>query len=150
MDTVTLSPISPTILVAIGIFLIALEAMVFNFVLFWFGLAAIIVGIFSLVFHFTDGLWQLADIAIVSLMLLLTLRTKALTIFLKSKDGDEVKDDFLNEKGIGVVKNNKIYYKATYWECDDIDKLKNGQKVAILEAKKGKVRINATPDRDSV
>lgn len=135
-----LNAISPTILIAIGILLIAAEAATFTFVLFWFGIASIIVGIISYIVSFSDGAWQIAFIGIIAIALLFFLRTKTLDTFLKSKDG-EIKDDFLNTKGVGTVKNGKIYYKATFWDCDDIDSFKDGEKVEVLEAKKNMVKI---------
>lgn len=141
MEILTLSAVAPITLIAIGIFLIAVEAITFTFVLFWFGVSFVLVGFFSYFINFSDGAWQLALIGITSLVLLFALRTKALKIFLKAKDNDEVKDYFLNTQGYGVVNHGKIYYKATFWNCDDIQNLKEGQKVQVLEAKKGKVII---------
>lgn len=140
METATLSVISPIILIAIGIVLIAIEAITFSFVLFWFGLASIIIGIFSYFFQFSDGLWQLTAIAIVSLLMLFLLRVKVLKKFDKPKDG-AVKDNFFNTKGEGVVKDGKVYYKATYWNCDTIDDFSDGEKVEVVEIKKGKAVI---------
>ena len=136
-----LSAISPVILIGIGIFLMALEVATFTFVLFWFGVAFVLVGVMSYFVTFSDGAWQIASVGIISLVLLFFFRSKFLTIFLKASKGDEVQDEFLNTKGVGVVKNGKIYYKATYWDCDDIKTLNEGQKVEILEAKKAKVKI---------
>ena len=136
-----LSAISPVILIGIGIFLMALEVVTFTFVLFWFGVAFVLVGVMSYFVTFSDGAWQIASVGIISLVLLFFFRSKFLTIFLKASKGDEVQDEFLNTKGVGVVKNGKIYYKATYWDCDDIKTLNEGQKVEILEAKKAKVKI---------
>lgn len=140
MQTLILNTISPTILIAIGILLIAAEAATFTFILFWFGIASIIVGIISYIVSFSDGAWQIASIGIIAILLLFFLRTKALYLFLKAKDG-EIKDDFLNTKGFGIVKNGKVYYKATFWNCDDIDNFKDGEKVEVLEAKKNMVKI---------
>jgi membrane protein implicated in regulation of membrane protease activity len=141
MEVTILSVISPIVLVGIGIFLMALEVLTFTFVLFWFGVAFIGVGVISYFVTFSDGAWQIASVGIISLVLLLFLRSRFLTIFLEARKGDEVQDDFFNMQGVGIVKNGKIYYKATYWDCDDMERLKEGQKVEILEVKKGKVKI---------
>lgn len=145
METVTLNVISPTVLVAIGIILIAIEAMIFSFVFFWFGLASVIVGVISLFFTFSDGLWQLATIGVVALLMLFFLRAKALEKFQKPKDG-EIKDNFLNTEGIGTIHNGKVYYKATYWDCDTINDFIDDEKVEVIEAKKGKVIIKKLAD----
>ncbi len=141
-----LDVISPTILLSVGIVLIAIEALTFNFVLLWFGIAAIIVAGISLVYDFSDGAWQLASVGIIALILLVALRAKALQLFLKAKD-EEVKDDFLNEPGIGIVKDGKVYYKATFWDYDYIDDLKEGEKVKVIEAKQNKVKIERIPKK---
>ena len=136
-----ISIISPTILIAIGLFLIAIEAMSFSFISFWFGLASILIGIATNFIDFNDGLWQIASICILALVLLLSLRTKLIEKFLKSKD-QEINDTFLNEKGEGVIKNGKVEYKATYWDIDSKDTdFKEGEKVIVLSALRNKAKI---------
>lgn len=135
-----ISIISPTILIAIGLFLIAIEAMSFSFISFWFGLASILIGIATNFIDFNDGLWQIASICILALVLLLSLRTKLMEKFLKSKD-QEINDTFLNEKGEGVIKNGKVEYKATYWDIDSKDTdFKEGEKVIVLSALRNKAK----------
>lgn len=133
-----LSLISPMILIAIGLGLIALEALTFSFILFWFGLSFMIIGIFSYFPLFPDGLWQLSSIAIVAIALLLTLRTKAIKIFMKAKE-KENNDNFLNEKGIGIIKDGKVHYKATYWDIDlaHKDTFEEDEKVLVSGTKHG-------------
>lgn len=130
--------ISPLILIAVGIGLIALEALLFSFIVFWFGMATIIVGLLSYLNIFEDGLWQLSTIAILSMLLLFTMRSKALQLFLKSKD-QEYNDNFLNEEGVGVIKESNVYYKATNWRIDPMnkDEFKEGEQVHVLSVKKG-------------
>jgi len=137
-----ISLISPLILIAIGITLIALETLTFTFVMAWFGISFIIVGVLSFMPIFPDGLWQLSVISILSILLLITLRSKILKIFLKPKE-NENNDDFFNEQGIGVIKSNKVYYKATYWDIDLSDNLtyEENEKVNVIEIKKGTAYI---------
>lgn len=54
---------------------------------------------------------------------------------------DKEKDNSLNVKGTGIVRNGRIYYKAILWHCDDIDNFKEGEKVEVLETNKNKVKI---------
>lgn len=134
--------ISPIILIAIGIGLIAMEAIVFSFYFFWFGLAFLIVGILSFFGVFSSGLLQLSSVAIVALLLLYLLKNKTVIEFLKSKEKKN-NDNFLNEEGIGIIKNNKVYYKATYWSIDpksENDFIEN-EKVIVLSALKGIVKV---------
>ena len=136
-----LSIISPTILIAIGLFLIVIEVMSFSFISFWFGFSCILIGIATNFIDFNDGLWQIASICILALVLLFSLRTKLMEKFLKSKD-QEINDTFLNEKGEGVIKNGKVEYKATYWDIDSKDTdFKEGEKVIVLSALKNKAKI---------
>jgi len=72
-------------------------------------------------------------------------RAKALEKFQKPKDG-EIKDNFLNIEGRGTIRNGKVYYKATYWDCDNINDFIDDEKVEVMEAKKGKVIIKKLAD----
>jgi len=142
MENQVLSLISPTILIAIGLGLIAIEALIFSFVFFWFGLAFIIVGVLTYFSVFADGLWQLSSASVIAIALLLLLRTKSIKLFLETK-GKENNDNFLNEKGIGVIKNAKVYYKATYWGINLSNKevYKEGERVSVLSVAKGIANI---------
>lgn len=143
VQTLILNPIAPAILIGAGIALIAIEALVFSFAIVWFGIGSIIIGAISYVIVFNDGIWQLASIALIAMILLLVLRTKAIKRFLKPKD-EEYKDNAYNEKGIGVIKEGKVYYKATYWDVDPrlIEKLEENQKVEVLSVKGSIATIN--------
>ena len=136
-----LSIISPTILIVIELFLIVIEVMSFSFISFWFGFSSILIGIATNFIDFNDGLWQIASICILALVLLFSLRTKLMEKFLKSKD-QEINDTFLNEKGEGIIKNRKVEYKSTYWDIDSKDTdFKEGEKVIVLSALKNKAKI---------
>lgn len=137
MEAVSLSGLSPLILIAIGIALIALESIFFSFVLFWVGLATIVVGAYSYFDSTLDLKWQLSLIAILSLLLLILLRAKAVELFLKSKDAKQ-NDNFLNESGYGIIKNSKVFYKATYWDINPEDEHNyvEGDKVFVQKVKK--------------
>lgn len=130
MPTPILEVIDPTFLLAVGIFLIAFEALFVSFVVFWFGAAFLIVGVASYFIAFSDGIYQIAAIAIISIILLMALRSKAMELFMKPKK--EHNDDFLNEKGVGVIKDGKVYYKATYWDYDSNEQFLEGEKVNVI------------------
>ncbi len=129
-----LDVINPYILIGIAVVLIGLEAVITSFILIWFGLGFLIVGLISFSYGYSDGLWQLGSVALISLFLLILLRKRALEKFLKSDN--KVNDNFLDEKGIGEIKNSKVFYKGTYWEIefssDEFD-LEEGQKVEVLK-----------------
>ncbi|MDZ7819605.1 MAG: hypothetical protein U5K55_13800 [Aliarcobacter sp.] len=70
------------------------------------------------------------------------MRKKVLEKFLKSKR--DISDDFLNEKGIGEIKNSKVLYKATYWDIDskiDEKEFVEGEKVVVLKTHKNRATI---------
>ena len=132
-----LDVIDPFILLAIGIALIAFEAVIASFILIWFGVGFVVVAIISSLYIFSDGIWQIAAASIISLLLLFLLRKKVLEKFLNSRK--DISDDFLNEKGIGEIRNSKVFYKATYWDIDsNIDEKEffEGEKVVVLKTHK--------------
>lgn len=139
---IILDVLDPYILLAIGVALIAFEAVIASFVLIWFGLGFILTALISYVYIFSDGLWQIAIASIFSLILLLLFRKKALESFLKSKK--DISDNFLDEKGIGEIKNSKVLYKATYWDIDselDEKEFVEGEKVVVLKTFKNQATI---------
>lgn len=136
------SVIDPYILLAIGVALIALEAVIASFVLIWFGIGFVLTALLSYFLAFNDGIWQIATASIISLILLLMLRKKALESFLKSKK--DISDNFFDEKGIGEIRNSKVFYKATYWDIDsklDEKEFVDGEKVVVLKTHKNKATI---------
>ena len=132
-----LDVIDPFILLAIGIALIAFEAVIASFILIWFGVGFVVIAIISSLYMFSDGIWQIAAASIISLLLLFLLRKKVLEKFLNSRK--DISDDFLNEKGIGEIRNSKVFYKATYWDIDsniDEKEFVEGEKVVVLKTHK--------------
>ncbi len=132
-----LDVIDPFILLAIGIALIAFEALIASFILIWFGVGFVVIAIVSSMYMFSDGIWQIAAASIISLLLLFLLRKKVLEKFLNSRKN--ISDDFLNEKGIGEIRNSKVFYKATYWDIDsniDEKEFVEGEKVVVLKTHK--------------
>ena len=137
-----LDVIDPFILLAIGIALIAFEAVIASFILIWFGVGFVVIAIISSMYMFSDGIWQIAAASIISLFLLFLLRKKVLEKFLNSRK--DISDDFLNEKGIGEIRNSKVFYKATYWDIDsNIDEKEfiEGEKVVVLKTHKNTATI---------
>ena len=143
METQIILDISqPYILLAIGITLIALETFIGSFIVIWFGLGFIITAGISYFYEFSDGIWEIATVSIISLLLILFLRKKFTKIFMKSDIN--VSDDFFNEKGIGEIKNSKVFYKGTYWEIDSLVEEKQffeGEKVIVLKILKNNATI---------
>ena len=129
-----LSVIDPYILLAIGVTFVALEAFTASLIIIWFGGGFVVVSIISFFFIFSGAIWQLAVISLLSLIFLFLFRRKSLDKFFKSQT--EVSDNFFDEKGIGEIKNSKVFYKGTYWEIDsslDAKEFVEGEKVEVLK-----------------
>ena len=143
METQIILDISqPYILLAIGITLIALETFIGSFIIIWFGLGFIITAGISYFYEFSDGIWEIATVSVISLLLILFLRKKFTKIFMKSDIN--VSDDFFNEKGIGEIKNSKVFYKGTYWNIDPLINQKEfveGEKIVVLKILKNNATI---------
>jgi len=146
METLILSPLSPTVLIALGVLFIALEALVMSFVVIWFGVGLIVVGISSYFIHYTDGMWQLALSGIVAMLLLFILRSTLMKKFCDAKDRPP-KDDFLNEAGEGVIKDGKVYYKSIFWTIDSDETFQENDKVTVLKAYKGRATVKRLKER---
>ncbi|RXJ70114.1 nodulation efficiency protein D [Halarcobacter ebronensis] len=137
-----LDVINPYVLFGMGIVLIALEAFIVSFILIWFGIGFLIAAIISYFYDYGDGIWQLGTVAIISLLLITILRKRAIEKFLKSED--EINDNYLDEKGVGEIKNSKVFYKGTYWEVEFADEefeLEDNQKVEVLKTYKNSALI---------
>jgi membrane protein implicated in regulation of membrane protease activity len=134
--TVNIQPFTPIVLLSIGILLIAIEAIITSFVVIWIGLALIIVSGITLIYSFNDGYYQIASVAIMSIILLLLLRTKLKDKFMNSKEG-EIEDNFLKTGGKGRIKNNQVYFKGTYWKYDSKsrDTYNEDEEVKVIQTK---------------
>lgn len=139
---IMLNVIEPYILLAFGVILIAIETFMLSFVVIWFGIGFIVVAGISYFYNFSDGVWQFAFASLISLILLFLFRKKFLDKFSKSQV--EVSDNFFDEKGVGEIKNSKVFYKGTFWEIDsDIDEKEffEGEKVVVTKASNNKAII---------
>ncbi len=134
--------IDPYLLLGIGVVLIGLEAIVTSFILIWFGLGFVIAAFISMGYNFSDGIWQLGVVAVISLLLIVLLRKKALEKFLSSDEN--ITDNFLEEGGIGEIKNSKVFFKGTYWEIDSSlsdNEFKEDEKVKVIKTYKNFAKI---------
>ena len=137
-----LEVINPYILLGIGVALIGFEAIITSFILIWFGLGFIITAFISMAYNFSEGVWQLGVVAIISVIFMILLRKKALEKFLSSESN--ITDNFLEEGGIGEIKNSKVFFKGTYWEIDPESEefdYEEGQKVLVSKTHKNNAII---------
>ena len=126
--------ISPFIMIAIGAFLCVAELMLFSFYLLFFGLAFIIVGAVNFGFNF-EWPYQILGVAALAIILLVLLKAPLKSKFMAKKES--FNEEFLDEPGVGEIRENMVYFKGTLWKYDG--SLKNGEKVQVLGTKGDKV-----------
>ncbi len=132
--------VNPEILLGIGVALIALEIFMFSFYLMWLGLGFLIVGVISYFYPFESGFVQLALSSVLGVVMLFLFKEKFQKYIFKNTP--KSKDEFLEEAGVGVVKEGKVFYKGTFWEVDGDSSLPNeGKKVNIKKVVANKVII---------
>ena len=126
--------ISPFIMIAIGALLCAAELMLFSFYLLFFGLAFIIVGAvnFGVAFEWP---YQILGVSALAIVLLALLKAPLKSKFMARKES--FNEEFLDEAGVGEIRENMVYFKGTLWKYDGA--LKNGEKVQVLGTKGDKV-----------
>ena len=126
--------ISPFIMIAIGALLCVAELMLFSFYLLFFGLAFIIVGAINFGFNF-EWPYQILGVAALAIILLVLLKAPLKSKFMAKKES--YNEEFLDEPGVGEIRENMVYFKGTLWKYDG--GLKNGEKVQVLGTKGDKV-----------
>ncbi len=132
--------ITPEILLGIGVALIALEIFMFSFYFMWLGLGFLIVGVLSYFYPFENGFIQLALSSVLGVVMLLLFKEKFQEYIFKNTP--KSKDEFLEEAGVGVVKEGKVFYKGTFWDVDGHSKLPDeGEDVIIKKVVANKVII---------
>ena len=126
--------ISPFIMIAIGALLCVAELMLFSFYLLFFGLAFIIVGAINFGFGF-EWSFQILAVLVLAFILLALLKAPLKSKFMAKKES--FNEEFLDEPGVGEIRENMVYFKGTLWKYDG--GLKNGEKVQVLGTKGDKV-----------
>lgn len=121
-------------MIAIGALLCVAELMLFSFYLIFFGVAFIIVGAVNFGFNF-EWPYQILGVAALAIILLVLLKVPLKSKFMAKKES--FNEEFLDEAGIGEIRENMVYFKGTLWKYDGA--LKNGEKVQILGTKGDKV-----------
>ena len=126
--------ISPFIMIAIGALLCVAELMLFSFYLLFFGVAFIIVGAvnFGVAFEWP---YQILGVSALAIVLLALLKAPLKSKFMARKES--FNEEFLDEAGVGEIRENMVYFKGTLWKYDG--NLPNGEKVRVLGTKGDKV-----------
>ena len=121
-------------MIAIGALLCVAELMLFSFYLLFFGLAFIIVGAINFGFNF-EWSFQILAVLVLAFILLVLLKAPLKSKFMAKKES--FNEEFLDEAGVGEIRENMVYFKGTLWKYDG--GLKNGEKVQVLGTKGDKV-----------
>ena len=121
-------------MIAIGALLCAAELMLFSFYLLFFGVAFIIVGAINFGFNF-EWPYQILGVSALAIILLVLLKAPLKSKFMSRKES--FNEEFLDEPGVGEIRENMVYFKGTLWKYDG--GLKNGEKVQVLGTKGDKV-----------
>ncbi len=134
------APFSAYALLGIGLVLVGLEMALGSFYILWFGIGFCVVSAVEFFYPFANGLHQVALASLIAFVLLVALKQR-LKNFL-SKNEKEIKDDFLNEAGVGIMKHGMVEFKGTMWEVGtEFKKLEDGVEVEVLKAEKNKATI---------
>jgi len=126
-------------LLAIGILMIGLEALVFSFFFVWLGFGFIVVAILSYFGLFDNGIAQLAASVSIGLVLVFALRKWSMNMINKTQDDREEK---IHQSGIGTIDKGMIKMGGTYWQSDDdLSVYKDGDKVEVIDIVNNKAKI---------
>ena len=117
-------------LLAVGIVLIGLEALVFSFFIFPIGIGFLIVALLELwVLDFDTLFSQTATVLAIGLVITLLFRKKFIQILGKNSSS---KEEQVHVGGIGVIDGKQIKFEGTYWSSDDdLSAYSDGDKVEV-------------------
>jgi len=131
--------IDSSYLLAIGIVMIGLEALVFSFFLVWLGVGFVIVAGLSYVGLFDSGTAQIATAVSIGLVLVFALRKWSMNMVNKTADESEEK---IHKGGTGTIDNGMIKLHGTFWQSDDdLSAYKDGDKVEVVDIINNKAKI---------
>ena len=126
-------------LLAIGILMIGVEALLFSFFLVWLGMGFIIVAGLTYLGLFDNGVAQLAASVSIGLVLVFVLRKWSMTMLNKTQDDTEEK---VHKTGTGIVDKGMIKMNGTIWQSDDdLSIYKDGDKVEVVDIVNNKAKL---------
>jgi len=121
-------------MIAIGVVLCITEFIFFSFYLLFFGIAFIVVGAINFGFSLAWS-YQILITAVIAIVLLVLLKAPLKSKFMSRKES--FNEEFLDEAGVGEIRENMVYFKGTLWKYDG--NLANGEKVTVLGTRGDKV-----------
>ena len=126
-------------LLAAGILMIGLEALVFSFFFIWLGFGFVVVAGLSYFGLLENGVAQLATAVSIGLVFLLALRKWSIKMINKTQDDTEEK---IHKSGIGTIDNGMIKMDGTFWQSDDdLSVYTDGDKVEVIDIVNNKAKI---------
>lgn len=126
-------------LLAAGIIMIGLEALVVSFFLLWLGVGFVIVALLSYFGLFDSGTAQIAASVSIGLVLVFVLRKWSMNMILKSEDSREQKP---HKGGLGTVDQGMIRLDGTFWQTDDdLSSYKDGDRVEVIDIINNKAKL---------
>lgn len=126
-------------LLAAGIIMIGLEALVVSFFLLWLGVGFVIVAALSYFGLFDSGIAQIAVSVSIGLLLVFVLRKWSMNMILKSEDSREQKP---HKGGTGVIDKGMIRLDGTFWQTDDdLSAHKDGDRVEVVDIVNNKAKL---------
>ena len=126
-------------LLAFGIVLIGLEALIVSFFLVWIGIGFVVVAAMTYFGLFESGTAQIAVAVSIGLVLLLALRKWSMNIVNETQDNTEEK---VHKSGVGVIDGGMIKMDGTYWQSDDdLSQYKDGDRVEVLDIVNNKAKL---------
>ncbi len=126
-------------LLAVGIVMIGLEALVVSFFLFWLGVGFVIVAGLSYFGLFESGTAQIATAVSIGLVLVFVLRKWSMNMVNKTEDDSEEK---IHKGGMGTIDKGMIKLDGTFWQTDDdLSGYKDGDKVEVVDIINNKAKL---------
>ncbi len=120
----------------IGVVLMATEVMSGDFTLLLFGAGFVLAALAGWIAPMGWAAQTMLAF-VLALILLFTLKKP-----LKRRFGAKgMKDNFLDESGVGEVREGMVFYKGTFWKSDEIVGLKEGDKVEVAGVRDGKIEL---------
>lgn len=134
-----MEPLSTLVLFAIGLGLIALEAMMMVFFVIWIGFGFLITSGINY-FHPLESFWYQVGIASIIAVILFAIFYKSLKRLMNK--AEEIKDDFIEQGGTATIKNGMVAYQGTYFTPMNMDiSDMNEHKVQVIKVDKNNIWI---------
>lgn len=151
MELLSELKLTPTIWLAIGFVLMGLEVLIPGFILFWFGIGAILTSFFAWFGIITNSQWQWIFFFLSSLFLL-TLWFTVLKKVFKKETEDEYRDPTLVtlrgkvskiiKPGIpGEVELYELYHGIKTWKADSDVEIQEDEEIIVEEASGIKLKV---------